>query len=84
MTEPRIAVVTRQQGAVVRELTRDGATDPEIAARLHISVWTVKSHMKGALKAAGQPNRTALAVALFRGQVVLGVVKSRRGSEAVA
>lgn len=68
---PREARITRAQGKVLRQLMLDGATNAEIATRLFLAEYTVKCHMKALLTATGCANRTALAVDLFRGRVVV-------------
>lgn len=67
--EPRTVRISPAQQRVLDELMRDGADTDIIARRLTLSPWTVRSHMNAVLKATGQPTRTALAVALFRGQL---------------
>lgn len=71
VTTPRIADVTAAQRAVIGELTRDGASNRTIGQRLFITEDTVKCHVRAAMKATGCGSRTALAVALLRGQLVL-------------
>jgi len=45
----------------VARLVADGLTNKQIAARLHLSVRTVESHVRSALMKAGLANRTQLA-----------------------
>lgn len=79
---PRVVTVTLAQRRVIGELCRDGADNLTIARRLHLSDQTVKSHLHAVLHAAGVPTRTALVVALARGQVRLKVVDGRLGRRA--
>lgn len=65
--------LTRSQFNVVRELAADGAKNEEIAARLDLSIWTVKTHIRDSLRAAGLNDRTALAVALARRRITVKV-----------
>lgn len=81
MSGPRVAVISRAEYAVIRELAHDGADNAEIADRLGISVDTVKCHFKGVMKATGEPTRTALAVGLLRGRIVLRTVTQPRRGE---
>lgn len=53
---------TDRELEVLRELT-SGDQDTAIAERLHMSVWTVRSHVKNMLKKTGFESRTRLAVA---------------------
>lgn len=69
----REVVLTRRQHDVVRELAADGATNEDIAERLHMSIDTVKTHVRDSLRAAGLNNRTALAVALARRRLTVRV-----------
>lgn len=74
MTAPRTVVVSRAQAAVLAELACDGASNAEIANRLGISEWTVKSHMKGLARAFDRRDRAAIVVDYLRRQVVVRVV----------
>lgn len=57
---------------VLRELT-SGAGDSQIAEDLHLSVWTVRTHIKHMMEKTGFTSRTALAVAArTSGLVVYG------------
>jgi DNA-binding NarL/FixJ family response regulator len=73
--QPRLVVLTPQQRAVIGHLAADGADDQQIARRLGISLWTVRSHMKAALQRTGARSRTQLAVWLLRRQIVVRVQK---------
>ena len=55
------ADLTEREQAVLRELTRNG-TNEEIAARLNISVNTVRTHIQHMLEKTGFRNRVDLAV----------------------
>lgn len=79
---PRLVVLTPQQRAVLGELTRDGATNDVIAARLTLSEHTVKSHMKAIVKAfgySGGGSRTAVVIDCLRGRVAVRVVNNSGG-----
>ena len=52
--------LSRREVQVVR-LVAEGLTNKAIAARLHVSVRTVESHVRHALAKVGQENRTQLA-----------------------
>lgn len=69
----RHAVISARQAEVLRELLRDGPDDRLIGRRLGVGVYTVRTHMKGLLAATRTSNRTALAVAVLRGDVVPAV-----------
>lgn len=56
---------------VLAELMRDGATNQDIAKRTFRAEGTVKSHMKRLLQKTQTSNRTHLAVAVARRQVVV-------------
>lgn len=72
MTENRpVVVLTPRQHTVLRHLLRDGGTNAEIAARLGLSAFTVKTHIKGICKAFGISNRTAIVVQCLRGRVLI-------------
>jgi DNA-binding NarL/FixJ family response regulator len=81
MTAPadsrRVIELTASQRAVLGQLTLDGADNPTIAARLNITVHTVKSHVKGIMDAFGVPTRTAVVVDCLRGRVSIRVVENR-------
>lgn len=77
LTAGPVVTLTPQQRAVVRELTRDGAGNATIAARLHISMGTVARHLSDALDATGCPSRTSLAVELLRGRLRIRTLDRR-------
>lgn len=54
--------LTDREIEVLRELT-SGDSDNEISERLHMSVWTVRSHIKHLMDKTGFESRTKLAVA---------------------
>ena len=63
---------TGRELEVLRELT-SGDPDTEIARRLNMSVWTVRSHIKHMMEKTGFESRTRLAVAAREnGLVILG------------
>jgi DNA-binding NarL/FixJ family response regulator len=70
-TAGRTIAVSPRQIQVVHELARDGAKNDVIGARLGISPVTVGNHMWAVMKAAGTPTRTALALAVDRGELLL-------------
>ncbi len=53
---------TERELEVLKELT-SGDTDAVIAERLHMSVWTVRDHVKHMMNRTGVDSRTKLAVA---------------------
>jgi predicted ATPase/DNA-binding CsgD family transcriptional regulator len=57
---PRPAALTEREAEIVR-LVADGLPNKAIAAKLHLSVRTVESHVRHALAKAGLENRTQLA-----------------------
>lgn len=59
--------ITRAQRAVLDQLCADGADNPIIAARLHLAVDTVKSHIKALFRAYGVTTRAALVIAARAG-----------------
>ena len=64
--------LTERELEVLRELT-SGDSDALIADRLHMSVWTVRSHIKHMMDKTGFDSRTKLAVAAREsGIVILG------------
>ncbi len=68
----RSSEFTERELVVLRELT-SGDPDAVIAQRLHLSVWTVRSHIKHLLEKTGFDTRTRLAVAAREsGLVILG------------
>lgn len=58
-----VAGLTKQQGAVAK-LVAQGLTNPEIAARLHLSPHTVRNYLSRVMARLGVHNRTAVAVIL--------------------
>ncbi len=60
-TATRIALLTEREREVLRRLSR-GATNAEIAAGLHISEATVKSHLGHMLTKLGLRDRAAAIV----------------------
>lgn len=71
MTATRVIRVTEREAQVAYALIYDGAPNDIIARRLGISVETVKHHVKRLSAKVETNNRTALAVAILRGDVVL-------------
>jgi DNA-binding NarL/FixJ family response regulator len=78
VTEPRVVELTRAERRVVGILADDGPTDQQIADRLRLSLYTVRSHVKNALREASCSNRTELVCALLRRRIVIKTVKQRR------
>jgi DNA-binding NarL/FixJ family response regulator len=68
---PPAVRLTNQQLAVVAELCKDGPSNRMLAARLHVTEDTIKTHIKHALNRTGCTDRTALAVAILTRQVVI-------------
>jgi DNA-binding CsgD family transcriptional regulator len=50
----------------VLEMAAQGLTNPEIAARLHVSIHAVKFHLAGVYRKLGVTNRTEAAVLFLR------------------
>jgi DNA-binding NarL/FixJ family response regulator len=73
VTDRRLVILTPAQRRVLGEITRDGADNPVIAARLGITKYTVSAHVKAILRAFDQSNRTAVAVDCLRGRVSIRV-----------
>jgi DNA-binding CsgD family transcriptional regulator len=61
--------VTPREREILNELTCDGPGNQEIADRLHLSVDTVKTHIKHMLAQTDFTTRTELAVAILRNRV---------------
>lgn len=57
--------LTRAELRVV-ELVAEGHSNPEIAARLHLSRHTIESHLKSVFSKLGVTSRTQLAVYALR------------------
>lgn len=74
-----IVHLTPSQHAVFLEAVEDGASSVQIAARLHLSQHTVKSHLKAIMAATGSANRAGLAIGWLRGRFAIGVVNGRYG-----
>lgn len=64
-----VITLTPTQHAVLDELCKDGADDADIARRLHLSAWTIKSHLAAIRKALGVTNRTAVVALTLTGQI---------------
>lgn len=78
MTGPRVAVVTPLQRRIIGELTRDGATNTEIAKRLRLTPGNVGMHVYRICERCEVHNRTELVVVLLRGQLRLRVETQRK------
>lgn len=61
---------TEQELKILRELT-GGDTDEEIAANLHLSIWTVRKYVKQMLEKTQFKSRTQLAVAARESGLVI-------------
>lgn len=68
---PAYAKCTQTEVRVLAELTRDGAANADIGKRLHMSLDTVKTHLKKIGDKTGIHTRTALVAAIYRGTVVI-------------
>lgn len=76
---PVCIIVTPGMAEILRELAHDGATNPEIADRLSVSINTVKAQFKN-IKELLPPeygNRTTLALGLHRKRIIVRVLKRR-------
>ena len=69
--EARSTELTEQELAVLRELT-NGASNEEIAQRLHVSVNTVRWHLQNLLAKTGYNSRIKLAIFARASGLVLG------------
>ena len=65
------AELTERELEVLRELT-EGASDAEIAEKLHMSIRTVKGHIQSMRDKTGFRNRTELAVRARESGLVIG------------
>jgi len=70
---PRIVKVTPQQREMIGVFMADGADPKTIAHRMGIARGTAYNRFTRILAKCGVPNRTALALALERGQIRLRV-----------
>ena len=66
---PRPVLITYAQSRVLRQLVHDGADNLVLADRLSLSPNTIKTHMRALLALTGYPNRTALVIAILRGDI---------------
>lgn len=73
----RVIDLTPAQAAVIRELACDGATNAEIADRLGVTRWTVKTHVRAVMTRADIHDRAALAVAVLRRRVCIRIADHR-------
>lgn len=81
--EPRLIILTPAQRAALGELTRDGASNGEIAERLHIGAGTVRNHLHAVHQATGISDRTAMVVAFRNGRFrVRTVARVRQARDA--
>lgn len=71
--------VSPAEYVVLVELVRDGADNETIARRLRRNRQTVSSHLKSVYQKAATNNRTELALALARKEIVLEIVPLKRG-----
>ena len=74
---PRIVVVTPAQREMIGIFMSDGADPDTVARRMGIARGTAYNRFTRILRRAGVPNRTALALALERGQIKLRVHDGR-------
>ena len=74
---PRILRVTAAQREMIGIFMADGADPNTIAHRMGIARGTAYNRFTRILTKAGVPNRTALALALERGQIKLRVHDGR-------
>lgn len=64
-------VFSPRELTIIRELLKDGADNQAIADRLWISLDTVKTYMKRMMQKTGLSNRTILALALQRRDILM-------------
>ena len=69
---PLLASLTRREEEVLRELSRDGATNKDIARRLGIREGTVAAHIAEAMRRTGAATRTELVILLIRAGEAVG------------
>lgn len=74
---PRIVRVTPAQREMIGIFMTDGADPETVARRMGITRGTAYNRFTRIMRRAGVPNRTALALALERGQIKLRVQESR-------
>lgn len=67
-------IISPSEHLVLTELCRDGADNSFIAARLSLSVDTVKTHLQRIRKKAHVHSRTELALDLSRGRLKTRVI----------
>jgi DNA-binding NarL/FixJ family response regulator len=77
MTTTPVVEVTPTCNLILRELTRDGATNQIIARRTGYSKATVQKYLHYTYRATGTSDRCSLAVALLRRTVLIRVVDRR-------
>ena len=70
--------VTDAEYRVARAVLFDGATDETAARRLFTTHWTVKTHLRRLYLKTGVHTRTALAVAVWSGQVQINRFSDNR------
>lgn len=75
-------ITPRERDALV-ELLNDGADNETIARRMGVQYDTAKTHLRNLLAKSGMPNRTALALAVERGEIVPRVVDLNHDPRAV-
>lgn len=56
---------------VLRGLMVDGADNRTVGRRVHVGEETIKTHMRRIYHKTGMPSRTALVLALARGDLVI-------------
>ena len=74
---PVVADLTPVLRSIAVEIARDGATNATIGRRVHLAPGTVAIYVGRILAATGMPNRTALALALVRGELKIRTVDQR-------
>ena len=72
VSTPHVASITARQADVLAGIAC-GHSNPQIAARLHVTEDCVKTHVKALLKALGARNRAHAAALAASGQVVVHV-----------
>jgi DNA-binding NarL/FixJ family response regulator len=75
--QPRLVKLSWREIDALRELVKDGADNLTIGRRMGLHLETAKSHIRSAMNKCDMPSRTALAVAVVRGEIIVYGPNSR-------